>query len=140
MGTSHDEQYTFFIIFRSILLRTRNVSHKICSENHNTHFTLNNFFPENRAVYVKMCTNMVQPDRPHMTIWRMRFACWIAKTTKTHTICNVYCFSTATVVARTCLSVTLYVHCLSCYNRNVVCLLRGTTSISAIHVKLSVYK
>jgi len=27
---------------------------------------------------------------------------------------NTYCFSTATVVARTRLSVTLYVHCLSC--------------------------
>ena len=30
-------------------------------------------------------------------------------------ICNNYCFSTATVVAWTRLSVTLYVHCLYCY-------------------------
>ena len=30
----------------------------------------------------------------------------------THTICNTYCFSTAAMVARTRLSVTLYVHCL----------------------------
>jgi hypothetical protein len=22
---------------------------------------------------------------PHMTIWRMRFACWVTKTTDTHT-------------------------------------------------------
>jgi len=28
--------------------------------------------------------------------------------------CNNYCISTATMVARRCLSVTLYVHCLSC--------------------------
>jgi len=27
---------------------------------------------------------MVQPDRPQMTIWRMRFACWIIKTTDPH--------------------------------------------------------
>jgi len=30
-------------------------------------------------------------------------------------ICNTYCFSTAAMVARTRLHVTLYVHCLSCY-------------------------
>ena len=29
-------------------------------------------------------------------------------------ICNTYCLPTATVVARTCLSVTLYIHCMSC--------------------------
>jgi len=31
----------------------------------------------------------------------------------TLTICNIYCFSTATLVTRTCLNVTLYVLCLS---------------------------
>jgi len=32
-------------------------------------------------------------------------------------ICNTYCFSTATVVARPSLNVTLYVHCLAyCYH------------------------
>ena len=35
-------------------------------------------------------------------------------------ICNTYCFSTATMVARTRLNATLYVHCLFCYNRHVV--------------------
>jgi len=33
--------------------------------------------------------------------------------THTVTICNTYCFSTATMVAQTHLSDTLYVHCLS---------------------------
>jgi hypothetical protein len=51
-----------------------------------------------------------------MTIWRMRIACWITKDTltltHTHTythsltICNGYCFSTATEVARGRLDVT----------------------------------
>jgi len=39
---------------------------------------------------------------------RMRFAYWITKAT----ICDTYYFSTATMVIRTRLSVTLYVHCL----------------------------
>jgi len=31
-------------------------------------------------------------------------------------ICTSYCFSTSTVVTRTRLNITLYLHCLSCYN------------------------
>ena len=41
---------------------------------------------------------------------RMRIACWITKATDTIRMCNTYCFSTATLVARSRLSVTLYVH------------------------------
>jgi hypothetical protein len=26
----------------------------------------------------------VEPDRPHMTIWRMRITCWITKAKNTH--------------------------------------------------------
>jgi len=44
----------------------------------------------------------------------MRSACGISKARHTLRICNTYCFSTAIMVARTHLSVTLYVHCLSC--------------------------
>jgi hypothetical protein len=32
-----------------------------------------------------MWKNIVQLDRPQMTIWRMRIACWITKVTHTHT-------------------------------------------------------
>jgi hypothetical protein len=78
-----------------------------------THFVFNNFFPENSAVYEIMRKNIVELDRPQVTIWRMRTACWITKATYTLTVCNTYCFSTATTVARTRLDVTLYVHCLS---------------------------
>ena len=48
-------------------------------------------------------------------IRRMRFACWIIKATHTLRICNTYCSSTATVVTRTRVNITLYVHCLSCW-------------------------
>ena len=47
-------------------------------------FMFNNFFSENRAVYELMWKNMVEPDRPHMTMWCMRFACWITKNIDTH--------------------------------------------------------
>jgi hypothetical protein len=33
-----------------------------------THFTFNIFFPVSRAVYEIMLKNMVEPDRPQMTI------------------------------------------------------------------------
>ena len=37
------------------------------------------------GVYEIMWKNMVEPDRPQMTIWRMRIACCIIKATDTHT-------------------------------------------------------
>jgi hypothetical protein len=46
-------------------------------------------------------------------IQRMRFTCWITKATNTLRICNTYSFSTATMITRTSLNVTLYIHCLS---------------------------
>jgi len=55
---------------------------------------------------------MAQAERPLVTAWCMRIACWISKATYTHAhaialgMCNTYCFSTATMVARTPLNVT----------------------------------
>ena len=38
---------------------------------------------------------MEEPEKPQMTIWRMRIACWIPKGTNAHvSICNTYSFST----------------------------------------------
>jgi hypothetical protein len=37
-GTLYEDQFTFFIISRSFLLRMRNVSDKVCREGQNTHF------------------------------------------------------------------------------------------------------
>ena len=42
------------------------------------------FFFENLAVYEIMWKNIVQPDRPKMTIGSMRIVCWITKATNTH--------------------------------------------------------
>ena len=45
-------------------------------------------------------------------------------------VSNIYCFSTATMVTRTCISVTLYAHCLSCYMIN-----QAWASKSPLHIK-----
>ena len=42
------------------------------------------FFLENLAAYEIMWKNIVQPGRPQMTIWRMRIACRIRKSTNIH--------------------------------------------------------
>ena len=43
------------------------------------------FSPENRVVYEIMWKNVVQPDRPKMTIIKcMQFVCWITNATDTH--------------------------------------------------------
>ena len=68
---------------------------------------MNISFFENHTIYEIMWENMIEWGRPQMTIWRMRIACWINKTTD---MCNTYCFSTATIVARTRLNITSYVY------------------------------
>jgi hypothetical protein len=86
-GTLHEDQYTFLIISRSILLRRRNVSDKSFRENQNTYFVFNNFFLfffQNRSVSEIMWKIVVERGRLRMTIWRMRIACWITKATNTH--------------------------------------------------------
>jgi len=89
MGTLHEDQYTFFIISPSALLRMNNISYKSSTENQNTHFISNNFFYfifffENHAVYEILCKHIVQPDRLQMTVQRMSIARSIPKATNRH--------------------------------------------------------
>jgi hypothetical protein len=73
------------------------------------------FFFEIRAVYEVKSKNIVQWGRPQTTIWRMRIEWWIPKGCKyTHSGCVILpALPQPTMVARTHLYVTLYVHCLS---------------------------
>jgi hypothetical protein len=67
-GTLHEDLCAFMIISRSVLLRMRNVSGKV-AEKMKTHLLfIQLLFSENRAVYEIMWENMVEPDRPQMTI------------------------------------------------------------------------
>jgi len=72
------------------------------------------FFFENGAVNEITWKN-IESDRPQMTIRRMRIVCWTNKATDTHSKYVTHYFSTATMIARRRLSVTLYVQCLSCF-------------------------
>jgi hypothetical protein len=56
------------------------------------------FFPENRAVYEIMPKNMLQPERPQMSIWRMSVTRWKRKVTGMRTHAHAH----AIAQARTC--------------------------------------
>jgi hypothetical protein len=102
----------------------RNVSDKNCRKNQDTHFMFNTiifFTPKNRATYDMMWKNMVQPDRPQMTIKYSTEK--MQQYRHTILIFNTYCFYTATMITQTHLNVTSHVHCpSSCFsvieNRN----------------------
>jgi len=61
----------------------RTVSDKRRTENHNTHFTFSNRFQKNLAIYGIMWKNVVQPEKPQMTVWPMSISRWVPKTTNT---------------------------------------------------------
>jgi len=118
VGTLREDRYTFMIISRWIMLEWEMLQSKFVDEM-KTHISCSKtiFFSENHAVYEIMWENTVRAGQAtDVDIKpRMRFACWITKDTHTHThthihtlrICSTYCFSTATIVARPRLSITL---------------------------------
>jgi hypothetical protein len=42
------------------------------------------FFQQSLTVNEIMWKNVVEQSRPHLTIWRMRIACWVRRATNTH--------------------------------------------------------
>jgi hypothetical protein len=81
----HEDQYTFMIISSSFLLIMRSVSLRQICRRHKTHILFSIFFCfENLVVCEIMWKNVIQPDRPQMTIWRMCIAWRICKATVTH--------------------------------------------------------
>ena len=54
------------------------------AENSKHTFHVQKLFFFNRAAYEMMWKNMVERDRPQLTIWRMRSECWVTKATYTH--------------------------------------------------------
>ena len=65
-GTLHEDQGTFFIISRSVLLRMRNVSEEMV-EKRETHILCYFFFlsSENRVVYEIMWKNIAEVTRQY---------------------------------------------------------------------------
>jgi len=79
--TLHEDQYTFWIMSRSIR-RIKNGSYKAVGKIE-THFLYSiTFFRKYYHFYI-MWKNIVEPDRPQKTIWRIRCTYWIPKATNT---------------------------------------------------------
>jgi hypothetical protein len=89
--TLQEVRYRFSIISSTILVGMRNVSNKVRRQI-KTQFFSNNFFSENLSVYDIMWKNTVEPRRPQMTKWRMRFACWISKATNIYSKYVIWLF------------------------------------------------
>jgi hypothetical protein len=100
----------FFIISRSVLLRMRNISDKICIENQNTHFVFNNlFYSENLEEY---CRSGQATDDNIVAL--MLIACWIPKATNSHSENVILLFHCDSSLTRTLHDVTLHARCLPC--------------------------
>jgi hypothetical protein len=114
-GTLHEDRCTFMRRLL-IIFAMKYISDESCRENENTHFMFHNFYKKSCRLWdnIEQWGGAWEATDDNIVL-RMRFAYWITKTTHTHIRCNTYYFSTATVVTRTLFSVTLYVHCLSCY-------------------------
>jgi hypothetical protein len=113
-STLHWDVCIFFIVCRSFLVRMRSVSDQSCRENQTHIWHSITFFFEKCAVWdnvQKFCrAGLATNDN-------LAHAHFILDTkVYKHTlrICNTYCFSIATIFARTRLSVSLYVFWLSC--------------------------
>ena len=109
-------QYTSLTISRSILLRMTLLQVKVVDkiETHIVGPII--FLFENRAVYEIMWINIAQPDRPQMTIWRMRIACWIPKATNTHSeYVTLTAFPLQQWLHESASTLRLYVHFLPCF-------------------------
>ena len=124
IGTIHEDRYTFLFISPSVFLRMKIISDRSCRENQITHFVFSNVFSEKRVVYEIMWKKLLLSGAGHR--WQYG-ACalhagQLRLQTLTVRLCSNFCFSTATMVARTRLNVTLYVYCLS------VCVFLSLTS------------
>jgi len=116
-STLHDDQHTFFITSRSILLRIKNVSDISCRENQNAYFMWNYiFFQISCPLWDNVCK--------YSWVWKAIYD----NTTQRHCmlntwnykytlrICNTYWFSTVTMVTRTRFNITFNLHYLSCFH------------------------
>ena len=120
-STVHEDWYTFCLSYLVQFFLEREPFETICREVQDTHFISNNLF-----FFRKSCRSWENVEKygrvGQATDDNMAHAhaCWITKathtythtTTHTHTlrICNIYCISTVTCVAR------LYLHCLPSLN------------------------
>ena len=79
--TLHEDQNIFLIMYHSFLHRRIHVWDKFCRESRNIFYVRYLFFsPEYHSV-CEIIWKILEPDRPRVAMWLMRFACWIPKNT-----------------------------------------------------------
>jgi len=104
-----------FIVSLSFLRRMRNISGKSGRENQNTHSAFSNFF-SNIVPFMRQRRKILYSGTGHR--WKYGacalYAGYLRPQIHTLRLCNTHDFSNTTMVARTRLIVTLYVHFLSC--------------------------
>ena len=112
-STLHKNNLTFMVIFLSVILRVRNVLEKCYRENSNTHFMLSNGFSKVLS-FLRKCRRILYSQTSHRWQYRACVLHAIYQSLHTHTlrICKTYCFSTATMIERKSINVTLYISCL----------------------------
>jgi hypothetical protein len=71
--------FTFMTVSRFVFLRRRIALNGSCRENQNTHFMFNNFISESNTVYVTTWKNVVEPERPQLTIYMAHARCMLDK-------------------------------------------------------------
>jgi len=110
----------FFIKCRWIFLRMRNISDKSCMQNNNTfHISKHFFFDKSCRLWdnvKKYCRDRQAADsntaHAHYMLDTLRHIHKLR-------ICNTHCCSTATVVARTRINITLSIHFLYCLHQSL---------------------
>ena len=68
-------QSTYLIISRSVLLTMKNVAHEFVKKIKSRVLCSVLIFPKNGALYEIKEKNILEPDRPQMTTWRLLLAC-----------------------------------------------------------------
>jgi hypothetical protein len=97
-----------FIISHSVLLKMKSVSEKSSRKKSNHTFCIQQYFSRTPC---RVWRNVEKYGRTGQATYgsvirRVRFACWIAKTTHTLRMCSIYCFHASKFVKRPRLNVT----------------------------------
>jgi hypothetical protein len=95
-------------------------------ENQNTHFVFNNFFFKKSAICDIMWKNILETGRPQVTVWCMRIACCIPKTTNVHTEYVTLLLFQGLIG---CMNAP---HCYTCVACFVISLYRSTSLLSSL--------
>jgi len=97
-----------------------------------THFVFNYFFPRKSCcLWDNVEKNMVERDRPHVTMWLIICVCWVPKATNTYSEYVIFIAFPCNRCYTNAPQYYVYTYYIACfvYNQEEECLLRGTNWI-----------